>query len=67
MDNIKTLLTLRHMYYIGLLLLIINALPMARDYLAGVFDYIPFGKMSIITLVALGTTLGAIQAFRRKM
>lgn len=56
----------RTLYYLGILAIVVNALPTAREYLAPVFNFEVVKGIDIIAVIALLTGIGAFMAYQRK-
>jgi hypothetical protein len=58
---------IRILYYVGIALLVANTLPAARKFLSVVFDFEPITGISLITIIAVLTGIGAFLAYKRKL
>ena len=62
----KTGISMRSAYYLGIGLLVLNALPMAREYLGSIFDYQISPGLTVVTVVAVLVAVGAFFAYNRR-
>ena len=56
---------LRKLYYFGILVLILNALP-SMTFLEPILSYQIVNGITVVGLIAIAVLIGAFQAYRRK-
>jgi len=62
----RTIINIRTMYYFGIGLLVLNALPAARKYFEAVFDYQVTPGLTAITIIGVMVAIGAFFAYNRR-
>ncbi len=55
---------IRDLYYLGIAVLIVYALPAARQYTSGILDYEPITGISVVAVIAVLTGIGAVAAYK---
>lgn len=65
--KLDTYLSVRTLYYGGIATLILHAIPFTANITASVLDKVVFGGFPLVSIVAVATGVGAVQAYNRRL